>query len=284
MTADGPLRYQVVDVFAERAFAGNPLAVVFDADGLSATQMQALAREFNLSETSFLHAPPPGADYGVRIFTPTVELPFAGHPSVGAAWALHSAGRLPAGQVVQSCGAGLLGVSVSGDGAVLTGGTPSVGAPLDPGPLLAAVGLSTQDLVGVAPRSCGAGIEFAFLLVHDDAVARADPDLAALRRLGGYGIAVSAFAHSRAHSRVFAGGAGVLEDPATGSAALGFGVFLAASGLLEEGRQSYVVEQGREMGRPSLLSCTVDVTDGRAVSGSVGGRVVAVAAGEIRRP
>ena len=279
-----PLAYRIVDVFTDRAFAGNPLAVVFDADPLSGGQMQSMAREFNLSETAFLLAPPRGADYAVRIFTPTVELPFAGHPSVGAAWALHDAGRLAAGQVIQACGAGLLPIEVSADGAVLTGGAPTVGPPLDPAPLLDAVGLSGGDLVGVAPRACGAGIDFTFLLVHDDALGRAAPDTARLRALGGSGVSVSSWAHSRAHTRVFAGGVGVAEDPATGSAALGFGVFLAASGLLEEGRQSYQVEQGREMGRPSVLACTVDVVDGRAVSGTVGGRAVHVARGEIVQP
>ena len=105
-------------MFAPRAFAGNPLAVVFDADGLTTEQCQALAFEFHLSETSFISAPTePGADYRVRIFTPFAELPFAGHPSVGAAHTLVRTGRLPAGTVRQECGVGVLDLVVDDDGA-----------------------------------------------------------------------------------------------------------------------------------------------------------------------
>src|SRR3954452_22979714 len=123
------MEYEVVDVFARRAFAGNPLAVVFDTGDLTTEQCQALANEFHLSETSFLSAPTePGADYRVRIFTPSAELPFAGHPSVGAAHTLVRTGRLPAGTVRQECGAGVLDVVVDDDGATLTGGRPTLGA------------------------------------------------------------------------------------------------------------------------------------------------------------
>src|SRR3954464_10241962 len=112
------LDYEVVDVFAPKAFAGNPLAVVFGADALSTEQCQALAFEFHLSETSFLCAPPdPGADYPVRIFTPFAGLPFAGHPSVGAAHTLVRTGRLAAGTLRQECGAGVLDGVGGGDGA-----------------------------------------------------------------------------------------------------------------------------------------------------------------------
>ncbi|MFL6098039.1 MAG: PhzF family phenazine biosynthesis protein, partial [Blastococcus sp.] len=129
MAGPGMLEYEVVDVFAPRAFAGNPLAVVFDADELTTEQCQALANEFHLSETSFLSAPTePGADYRVRIFTPSAELPFAGHPSVGAAHTLVRTGRLPAGTVRQECGVGVLDLVVDDDGATLTGGSPSLGA------------------------------------------------------------------------------------------------------------------------------------------------------------
>src|SRR4051812_22554997 len=120
------LDYEVVDVFAPRAFAGNPLAVVFDADRLTSEQCQALAFEFHLSETSFLSAPTePGADYRVRIFTPFAELPFAGHPSVGAAHTLVRTGRLAAGTLRQECGAGVLDLVGDDGGALLTGGRPT---------------------------------------------------------------------------------------------------------------------------------------------------------------
>lgn len=278
------LAYEVVDVFTDRPFAGNPLVVVLDADDLSTAAMQALAAEFGLSETAFPLQADDGGDYRLRIFTPEVELPFAGHPSVGAAWVLHRLGRLPAGERVQSCGAGLLAVRVHADEVVLSGGAPSYGPELDAGPLLAAVGLSADDLAG-APRRAGCGIDFTYLPVTDAAVVRAAPDAAALRALPlGTGLSVTAWAPGQAHSRVFVPEVGVAEDPATGSAAVGLGVFLAASGLLPDGEHAYVVSQGIEMGRASTLRCTVRVEHGRAVATTVGGSVVPVARGEVRRP
>ena len=279
-----PLAYEVVDVFTDRAFAGNPLAVVLDADDLSTTAMQALAGEFALSETAFPLRADDGADYRLRIFTPAVELPFAGHPSVGAAWVLHRLGRLPAGERVQSCGAGLLRVRVGDGEVVLTGGPPSSGPELDAAPLLAAVGLAPDDLAG-APRRAGCGIDFTYLPVREQAVARAVPDSAALRALPlGTGLSVTAYADGGASSRVFVPEVGVAEDPATGSAAVGLGVFLAASGVLADGEHAYVVRQGAELGRPSTLRCTVRVEGGTATATTVAGTVVPVARGEVRRP
>ena len=279
------LAYQVVDVFTGTAFAGNPLAVVLDADDLSTAALQLLAREFHLSETAFPMVAQDGADYRLRIFTPEVELPFAGHPSVGAAWVMAQLGRIAPGSVVQSCGAGLLPVDVAPDGGPVTlaGGPPTAGGVIDPGPLLAAVGLRGKDQTGVEPRVCGAGLEFAYLPVNEDALARAVPDMARLRELGTAGLSVFAWDGERAHARVFAGGVGVAEDPATGSAALGLGVYLARTGLLPDGGDDDV-EQGVEMGRPSLLRCRVEVVDGVVVRSAVSGSVVPIARGEIRRP
>ena len=278
------LAYELVDVFTDQPFAGNPLAVVLDADDLSTEQMQTLAREFNLSETAFPLAAPDGATYGLRIFTPVSELPFAGHPSVGAAWVLRRLGRIDDGANVQACGAGLLPVHVTPEAVTLTGGTPVAGAPMDPEPFLAAVGLKADDLVGPPVRFCGTGIEFAYLLVEPSAVARAEPSLSAVAALGGTGTAVLSWDGACASSRVFACGVGILEDPATGSAALGLGVMLAASGLLADGTHAYVVEQGVQMGRPSTLACEVDVSGGVVVRTQVSGTVVPIARGEIRVP
>ena len=285
------LRYEVVDVFTDRPFAGNPLAVVFGADELAGDQMQALAREFNLSETIFVLPPAdPAATYRVRIFTPAAEIPFAGHPSVGAAVTLLRAGRFAAGTVVQECGAGLLPITVSDAGtATLTGGTPTLGDPLDPARLLAAVGLTADDLVagGPAPRSAGCGLVFGYLPVRPDAVARAGCDRAAFDRAGVTDVDVFAWDGSTAtaHARVFVPGLGVPEDPATGSAALGLGVYLVAAGLLPgEGRSAYRVRQGAEIHRPSSLDCTVTAEGGRATVATVGGHVVPIAAGETAVP
>ena len=284
--SDTSLRYHVVDVFTERRYAGNPLAVVLDADDLSTDQMQRIASEFNLSETTFpVAASAVGADYRLRIFTPRAELPFAGHPSVGTAWLLRSLGRVGAGRVVQECGAGLLPLQVADEEVVLTGGAPVVGEPVDAAPFLAAVGLPGEAATGVPVRWAGTGIEFGFLNVYEDAVARCKPDLQRLAALGNAGVSVFSYAAGRAHARVFAGGVGVPEDPATGSAALGLGVWLVASGLADaDGESSYVVEQGVEMGRPSTLRATVRAVGGRAVECRVAGSVVAVGHGEIVRP
>ena len=276
--------YEVVDVFTDQAFAGNPLAVVLDAEDLSTEQMQAIASEFNLSETTFPTSAPVGATYGLRIFTPQVELPFAGHPSVGSALVLERLGRIAAGDNVQACGAGLLPVHVGPDGATLTGGTPTVGDPLASAPFLTALGLSGADLAGPAPRFTGVGIDWAFLLVRPEALETVVPNLAAIGALGGTGVSLVSWDGAVARTRVFAAGAGVPEDPATGSAALAFGVYLAASGLVEDGAHDYVVSQGVEMGRPSTLTCQVTVEGGAAVRTTVSGSAVPVAKGEIRVP
>jgi trans-2,3-dihydro-3-hydroxyanthranilate isomerase len=283
------LEYEVVDVFAPRAYAGNPLAVVFDADDLTTEQCQALAFEFHLSETSFLSAPTePGADYRVRIFTPYAELPFAGHPSVGAAHTLVRAGRLPAGTVRQECGVGVLDLVVEEDGATLTGGTPTLGAARSPEALASAMGLAVSDVAGVPAHMAGCGLPFTYLAVAPGAVDRAVPDKAALDGLGvGEGVSVLSWdaASSTAYARVFAGDLHWDEDPATGSAALGTGVWLVATGLLgADGTSSYVVRQGEKMGRPSVLTCAVSASGGTAETASVQGAVVPVASGRIRVP
>lgn len=291
------LTYEIVDVFTDRPFTGNPLAVVLGGSQLSGGQMAALAREFNLSETVFLLPPTqPDASYRVRIFTPGRELPFAGHPSVGAAvvarrrgLAAPAAGTLvpAAGTLVQECGAGLLPIEVADDRATLTGGTPTLGPQLDPAPLLAAAGLTADDLAGSPPRHAGCGLEFPYLRVRPESVGRAALDLAAATRFGVGDLCVFAWSqedHS-AHSRVFVPGVGVPEDPATGSAALGLGVFLVAAGLLPgEGRTAYQVRQGVELGRPSRLDCTVTAAAGQAVGATVAGQVVSIARGEIAVP
>ena len=301
---DPSLEYRIVDVFTDEAYAGNPLAVVLGADDLTDDQLQRIAREFHLSETAFPMEPTAdqrarGVDYRLRIFTPDVELPFAGHPSVGTGWLMAQLGRVAAGRVVQACIAGELPLSVSAAGGPveLTGGVPTASDLIDPAPLLAAVGLTAADLVDPdpdvgshLPRVCGTGLGFAILPVRPAALARCSPDLALLEAFahekseatGVYVVAWDA-ATQTARARMFAGDVGVAEDAATGSAALAYGVWLVASGLLHES-SSYVVTQGVEMGRPSTLACSVDVANGQAVEVRVGGNVVPVAEGRITPP
>ncbi|WP_346622048.1 PhzF family phenazine biosynthesis protein [Blastococcus montanus] len=300
MAAPALLDYEIVDVFAARAFAGNPLAVVFDADGLTTAQCQALANEFHLSETSFLCAPTapgadhpgsaggPQADYRVRIFTPFAELPFAGHPSVGAAHTLVRTGRLPAGTLRQECGAGVLDVVVDADGATLSGGRPTLVDGPDAGTLAGAMGLTRADSTGVPADVAGCGLPFAYLSVRPGAVDRAVPDPAALAALQvGEGVSVLSWdaGTATAYARVFAADLAWGEDPATGSAALGAGVWLVESGLLAgEGTSSFTVRQGERLGRPSVLECTVTAAGRHAVAATVRGTVVPIARGRIRVP
>jgi trans-2,3-dihydro-3-hydroxyanthranilate isomerase len=277
--------------------------VVLDADDLPASAMQTLAIEFGLSETAFpVRATPAeaarGVAYRLRIFTPVLELPFAGHPSIGTAWLMHSLGRVRPGRIVQACGAGDLALQVpDGDGPVdLSGGRPTVSGAVETGDLLAATGLRTDDLLDparLAPRVSGTGLDYAHLVVRPDALARCVPDLAALREIdaaysGSTGVYVWSWeAGSRtADARMFSGDlGGSAEDAATGSAALALGVYAVAAGLLPAvGTTGYTVVQGRHMGRPSLLTGSVDASDGQAVAVRVAGEVVPVASGRIRVP
>ena len=274
------LPYHVLDVFTDRPYAGNPLAVVLDGDDLSTESMQAIAREFNLSETTFPTSSD-RADYAVRIFTPGTELPFAGHPSIGTAWLLARLGRIPAGEVRQDCAAGVLPIAVTGSGATLTGGGPTVSDPLDAEPLLRSVGLEAGSLAGIAPpRTAGTGLEWTYLAVEADAVGRVAPDWIGLARsVPSTGLAVFSWAEGVAHLRAMATEG--FEDPATGSAALGFGVYLTASGLVPHGTTEYRIHQGAEIGRPSTLYGTVTTEGGTVTAVTVRGGVVPVATGEI---
>jgi trans-2,3-dihydro-3-hydroxyanthranilate isomerase len=298
--AEPALDYLIVDVFtpdARQPYAGNPLAVVLGADALSTAQCQALAVEFNLSETVFPVAPSAdGADYRARIFTPSSELPFAGHPSVGVAWTLHRLGLLPAGEVVQECGAGLVRLQIpGGEGRVtLTGPLPTMSDPIDPAPLLAAAGLDQSDLGPHPPRTGGSGIPFAFLNVQAQALEKVCPNLAAIGaltpRVTGLHLAalpdapIGAEQPIAVRARMFAADIGG-EDPATGSASLGFAGWLVASGLAaDDGETAYTITQGVEMGRPSVLACDVTVSGGRIQRVRVAGHAALVASGRIRIP
>jgi trans-2,3-dihydro-3-hydroxyanthranilate isomerase len=290
------LRYDIVDVFTDRPFAGNQLAVVHGAEGLTSEQCLALAREFNFSESTF-PAPAGETEYATRIFTPGGEIPFAGHPTLGTAWVLRSHGLLGAGPVMQVCGAGRIGVRFDGDRVELSATPRDLVGPIADelvAALLADLGLSLTDLAGPV-FVAGCGLSFAHVPVVPDAVARA---LVSTRPLSEYvpaietrdpfeGINLVSVTGSapalNVHARVFVPGLSVPEDPATGSAAAGLGVALVAAGLLPEGG-GYDIAQGIEMGRPSRLAGTVEVADGVATLCHVAGEVQHVASGEIAVP
>ncbi len=286
------LRYDVVDVFTDRPFAGNQLAVVHDASGLADAQLQALANEFNFSETTF-PSQVTSSSYLLRIFTPGGEIPFAGHPTLGAAWVLSRGSALTEPTVTQHCAAGDFTVTVSPDGAELTAVPRDLAqCPVDLSEaVLADLGLGLDDLAGTA-YFAGTGLTFLHLPVVDDAVSRARAtsqplDSYGVGRLGLAdplgGVNLYAVDGGQVHARVFVPELSIPEDAATGSAAAGLGQALVATGVLPDGG-AYRISQGFEMGRPSVLYGTVVVTGGRITSVRVRGQIQAIASGTIAVP
>jgi trans-2,3-dihydro-3-hydroxyanthranilate isomerase len=291
MTPDD-LRFDIVDVFAERPYAGNQLAVVHGSAGLSDAQLLGIAREFGFSETTF-PGPRDRSSYDVRIFTPGREIPFAGHPTLGTAWVLARRGELEGEQVVQHCGAGEVRVALRGEHVELAAAPRDLAGPLPDRvveELLHDLGLAAADRDGDA-WVAGAGLSFVHLPVTDAAVGRARPPRRPLPDYDGLpatgdpleGVNLVAVDGTDVHARVFVPGLSVAEDPATGSAAAGLGMMLAASGRLPDGG-GYTIRQGGELGRPSRLEGHVEASAGRPTSCRVRGRVHGVAQGSLRVP
>jgi trans-2,3-dihydro-3-hydroxyanthranilate isomerase len=299
------LSFDVVDVFTDRPFAGNQLAVVHGASSLPAKDCLAITREFNFSETVFPGpADPESGEYAARIFTPGGEIPFAGHPTLGAAWSLRSRGLLTTPSAVQLCGAGRIEVRFGEedqDRVELRATPRDLVGPLDDElvqALLADLGLSPADRDGPA-YAAGCGLTFLHVPVTGDAVTRATPSS---RPLGEYAEAVARGGtmadpleglnlvavtgdppQLAVHARVFVPGLLVPEDPATGSAAVGLGVALTAAGRLPDGGHLDIT-QGVEMGRPSRLHARVEADAGAASACYVAGRVCPVMRGELTPP
>ncbi|WP_326953299.1 PhzF family phenazine biosynthesis protein [Amycolatopsis sp. NBC_01286] len=277
--------YEIVNMFADHVYAGSALGVVPRAGDLDTAGMQALAREINHTETAFVLPPTgTGADYRVRVFTPEAESPFGGHSSVGTAVTLARLGLVPAGRVVQECGPKLLPLDVSAEAGKITANDPLASEKLDAGVLLGAVGLPASAAGGALPFACGFGPAFHFLPVRADAVAAAKPDFARMAAADLADVLVFSWdpATRTAHGRLFAPGYGMPEDPACSSAALGLGVWLVEAGWLAGG--DFTLHQGHEQGRPSTLSGSVQVADGRPVSASVSGAVLPAGTGELADP
>lgn len=263
-------RFETLDVFTDRRFGGNPLAVFTDATGMDGATMQRIAAELNLSETSFVLPPEqPGSDARVRIFHRTAEMPFAGHPSIGTAWALARLRgvmgesirlEVPAGLVdatlVREADGRVTGARIAAPQALTTGQT------LAPATIAACVGIDAADIVTAVhpPIEASVGVTFVLAQVTHDALARCVPDLRGFRAglqpdmAGRLSLLVYARDGESIAARMFAPIAGTIEDPATGSA----NAALAALLLSLDGGDSarFDVVQGVEMGRPSLLSLT----------------------------
>jgi trans-2,3-dihydro-3-hydroxyanthranilate isomerase len=276
-------RFVLVDVFTDTPLTGNALAVFTDARGLDTETMQAIARETNLSETTFVFPAEQGGTARVRIFTPRTELPFAGHPTLGTAWVL--AAPLQLDTVNLELGVGIVPVALERDdsGSVCFGRMeqplPSFEPFTDGEALLAALGVSgTAAPIEVYDN----GVRFAVVVLSSqEEVAALTPDLTALARLDVLGISCVAGAGDRWKHRMFAPAAGVPEDPATGAAVGPVTCHLCRHGLVPWGDQIEIT-QGTEIGRPSLLYARVDGEDGAITRVEVGGSAVVVARGELR--
>ena len=297
------LLYHTADIFTEKIFGGNPLAVFPDARGLGDAVMLQIAREFNLSETVFVLPPEsPANTRRLRIFTPAAEIPFAGHPTVGAAYVLASIGEIPltgdTTHIVFEEGAGPVPVTIRARNgkpvfAQLTAPLAPVIGPQPPSRLALAEILSLEiaDLMGgtMAPQAVSVGMPILFVPLRDrDAVVRTRVRLdlwtATLKQYWAPQIMVLArdpvLPTSDFHARVFVPGLSIPEDPATGAAAAALGGYLGARESAAQGTFTYVVEQGFEMGRESFLHIEVDKSHGSIATIRVGGHAVLVSHGE----
>jgi trans-2,3-dihydro-3-hydroxyanthranilate isomerase len=300
-----PRRFHTLDVFTGHALAGNPLAVILDAEGLDDDRMQAIAREFNLSETVFVGPSSAGHRAALRIFTPGNELPFAGHPTVGTAVLLalldqegrpgrldfvleERVGLVPCAVEVLDAGRGRAEFVVPRTSQRLAG-LP------DRATLARALGLDEADigLRGHEPGVYSAGVPFGFVPLRSrEAVTRARPVGDAFARAFAAVHASDPAAYlycaepldaaNAFHARMFAPGFGIAEDPATGSAAAAFAGVIMGFEAPGNGEHAFVVEQGDAMGRPSRITLTLEVAEGRLSRARIGGESVLVSEGWLR--
>jgi trans-2,3-dihydro-3-hydroxyanthranilate isomerase len=294
--------YLIYDVFTETALTGNPLAIVFDADDLDDQAMQAIAREFNLSETVFLTQPSnPVASAGVRIFTPDYELPFAGHPTVGTAIALTEKRGLAGGSALlvleEKVGPVRCAVSYSGEQWFAEFDLPrlpeQLALPVDTGAIAAALGIDPHEICfeNHQPSYWTAGNPFVFVPVAGlDVAARIRLDPRAWAQLGivrDSGSLASPYVYCREtvrhdcnfHARMMVPVGGTYEDPATGSAAAAFAGAVHHFDQPVDGPCQVWIEQGVEMGRPSSIRLEMDIQEGAISAARIGGNAVKVAEG-----
>jgi trans-2,3-dihydro-3-hydroxyanthranilate isomerase len=299
-------RFYTCDVFTDRIFGGNPLAVFPDAGKIPDESLQSIALELNLSETIFVYPPAnPAHMRRVRIFTPTAELPFAGHPTVGCAFALAALGEIElAGEtrIVLEEGVGPVEVLIRGEFKRPTFAQLSVAKLPESGPpppgrshLAEMLSLDASDILGgmSAPQAFSCGMPFLFVPLRDrDAVRRARVRMeqwdSALKSYWAPNVMVFARDPEREGSdiraRVFVPEQGIIEDPATGSAVAALGGYLGARETAASGSFRYVVEQGFEMRRPSILELELEKVNGEVTAVRVGGAAVMVSEGMMEIP
>ncbi len=289
-----------VDAFARERYKGNPCAVVFEGDDIPTEAMQRIAAEMNLSETVFILRPSEaGADYHARIFTPRSELPFAGHPTVSAAFAVLGRGiAAPSGTppiLRQQCGIGIIPVEVAGEGEarefIMTQGVPEYRpTDLDADTVARMLGCGVGDVLDHPFEAVSTGVPWLIAVVRDrDVLAALSPDLGLIeevcRRLGVIGISpisLGAFAEACSMKvRAFAPGEGVSEDPVTGSANGCIGAYISRHGLLGGPHPSYRAEQGTEMGRDGEVFVECLPAEDGALAVRVGGAAVRVMEGKL---
>ena len=274
-------RYVVVDVFTDEPLAGNQLAVFTDAREIPEGQLQRLARELNLSETTFVYPSDGDGHVRMRIFTPVAELPFAGHPTLGTAFVL--AAPLQLGEIRIETAGGTVPVTLEREGARIVFGRmvqplPTVSPFVHADELLAALGVESQLPVELYDN----GVRHVFVACRsEDEVAALEPELQRIKSLGPVGVNCFAGSGTRWKTRMFGPGLGVAEDPATGSAAGPLAYHLARHGRIAFGEEIEIV-QGVEIGRPSTLYARAEGTADAAERIEVGGCAVVVSRGEFR--
>ncbi len=293
-----PRRYVILDVFTERPLGGNPLAVVLDAQGLDDAAMQHITREFNLSETVFV-LPPRDTNHRarLRIFTCAHELPFAGHPTVGAAVALALETRLSSGTMLLEETVGTLRCEVATQGQASRKGNATFIVPrqsvleeveVSRQQCADALSLSLADIGFDAHRPvvASAGVPFLFVPVANlTALARARMDeVAFIRSLGAFGEAMYLYTiddegDADFRSRMFSPGLGIVEDPATGAAAAAFPAVLMDAEARVDAKHRVRIDQGFEMGRPSRINLGFTVKGGVVTEATIGGAAVVIAEG-----
>lgn len=301
LAADGR-RYVTVDVFTQQVFGGNPLAVVFDAQGLTTAQMQAIATEFNYSETAFIFPPrETGHTARVRLFTPRTEVPFAGHPNIGAAVALArelgGQDRASPDRFIFEEAAGLVPIQLIREAGVVVGAeltAPerlSIRSPVSVDVAAACVTLSTQEIATSThpPQVISVGLPFLVIeLASRDALRRAKPNAIVHERVLPAIGTDAVFPYVRGsedrclHARMFAPLDATIEDPATGSATGATIALLAQLRPEPDGIFTWRIEQGVDMGRPSLILGRTEKRAGVVIAVHIAGHAVPVMSGVLR--